>query len=263
MDQTLAKKLETTPGPIVPAHSLDTFSWAPWLTASGCLFLVFFAVTWFVVTNDARDFDRLCRDTMQTHAQNHAPVPHFFFLVTWLGGVVGLTLLATTGTVTMCLRKNYLLAAIWVLATAGGALVNLGVKHTVNNPRPEIETRDASVAWITNPSYPSGHAMGSAIGLGMCFFVVLRFVQKKRARILLGTSLILLVLLIGFSRIYLRAHWFTDVLGGFALGACWLILCLAVHEWARSTSMAELNALATRATEPIPELIPQTGQQEV
>jgi membrane-associated phospholipid phosphatase len=263
MDQTLTKKLETASEPILPTESLDTFSWAPWLTAMGGIFLVFFAVTWLVVTGEAGDFDRSCRDAMQAHAQDHIAVRHFFWLVTWVGGVVGLTLLATAGTITMLLRKNYLLAVIWILATAGGALVNLGVKHSVNNPRPEKETRDASVAWLTNPSYPSGHAMGSAIGVGMCLFVLLRFVRKKRARVLLPSALILLILLIGFSRIYLRAHWVTDVIGGFSLGTCWLILCLAIYEWARRTPLPELRVLTTAGTESIPELIPQAGRQEV
>ncbi|HMF15883.1 MAG TPA: phosphatase PAP2 family protein [Gemmataceae bacterium] len=262
MDQTLTKNLETASEPILPAESLDTFSWAPWLIAIGGSFLLFLALTWLVLTGEAQDFDRSCRDAMQAHAQSHTAVRHFFWLVTWVGGVVGLTLLATAGTLSMLVRKNYLLAAIWVLATAGGALVNLGVKHSVNNPRPETETRDASVAWLTNPSYPSGHAMGSAIGVGMCLFVVLRFVKKKRARIRLASTLILLILLIGLSRIYLRAHWVTDVLGGFSLGACWLILCLAIYVWARRTPIPDLRVLTTAGTEAIPELVPQAGRQE-
>src|SRR5262249_15348382 len=162
-------------------------------------------------------------------------------------------LLACAGTVTMFMRREYLLAAIWVLATAGGGLLNLGVKHSVNNPRPLKADRDPSVAWLTNPSFPSGHAMGSAIGLRMCVFAAHRFVKRKRARVLIGTALILLILLIGFSRIYLRAHWLTDVVAGFALGAAWLVLCLAVLSRIQA-ALVERPVLATAVV--VPEVPP-------
>jgi membrane-associated phospholipid phosphatase len=192
--------------------------------------LIFVILTWFVlVSNGCRDFDRFCRDTAKEHAGNNESIRNFFWLMTCLGGTVGLTLLASVGTLTMLFRKDYLLAAIWVLATAGGALVNLGVKYTVHQERPNPESRDPFVEHFRNPSYPSGHAMGSAIGLGMCLFVALRFMKRKWTRALTAAGLILLILLIGFSRVYLRAHWFSDVLGGFALGASWLLLCLAIH----------------------------------
>jgi undecaprenyl-diphosphatase len=192
--------------------------------------LIFVILTWLaLVSEEVRDFNLSCAKTMQEHAHNHPGMRHFFWLMTCLGGTVGLALLAMAGTLTMLFRKEYLLAAIWVLATAGGALVNLSVKHTVNNPRPEKEIRDLSVAHFSNPSYPSGHAMGSAIGLGMCLFAARRFLKRKPAKALTAAGLILLILLIGFSRIYLRAHWLTDVLGGFALGTSWLLLCLAIH----------------------------------
>jgi undecaprenyl-diphosphatase len=235
---------------LLPVSQSFPFSWIPWLTAIGGMFLVFAVLTWLMLTHaDVQAFDQLCKDTMKAHAQNHGGVRNFFWLVTWLGGVVGLTLLATVGTVTMFLRKEYLLAGIWVLATAGGALLNLGVKHSVNNPRPLQTDRDPSVAWITNPSFPSGHAMGSAIGLGMCLVVALRFLKKKRSRILISAAVILLILLIGFSRIYLRAHWFTDVVGGFTLAAAWLVCCLALLNRIEM-SLAQTPALAKAVVGP-------------
>jgi undecaprenyl-diphosphatase len=230
MDQSSSKEPAPASETIAQPCSPALFSWSPWLMVSTGIFLLFVVVTWLVLTHEeVQSFDRLCRDTMKEHAQNHVPVRHFFWLTTWLGGVVGLTLLSSAGTIVLFVRKNYLLAAIWVLAAGGGALVNLGVKHSVNNPRPATEDRDPAVAWLTNPSYPSGHAMGSTIGLGMCLFMALHFLKRKPEKILMAVGLAVLILLIGFSRIYLRAHWFTDVLGGFALGASWLVFCLAIY----------------------------------
>ena len=230
MDQPSPKEIETASEPPVPSRSLAPFSWVPWLTTICAALLIFVIVTWLILVSDGvRDFNRSCAETMRTHAHNHPGVLQFFLLVTCVGGIVSLTILATTGTLTMFFRRDYLLADIWVVATAGGALLNLAVKHTVDNPRPEPATRDPSVAYIANPSYPSGHAMGSAIGLGMCLFVALRFLKRTSAKVLSAAGLVLLILLIGFSRVYLRAHWVTDVLGGYALGTSWLVLCLAIH----------------------------------
>src|SRR5579864_69779 len=130
MDQPSLKNPATASGDVSRRwrsglEPLASFSWTPWLIVASGFLLVFLTVTWLVFTHEeVQTFDRICKDTMKTHAQNHAPMRHFFWLVTWLGGVVGLTLLSTVGTVTMFLRKNYLLAAIWVLAAGGGALVN-------------------------------------------------------------------------------------------------------------------------------------------
>jgi membrane-associated phospholipid phosphatase len=230
MDQASPKKIVTPFKALVPPSSLAPFSWVPWLTTIGTALLIFVIVTWLIlVSNEVRDFNRSCAETMRAHAHNHPRMRQFFWLITWVGGIVSLTILGSTGTLTMFFRRDYLLAGIWVLATAGGALLNLAVKHTVENPRPEPATRDPFVAWIDNPSYPSGHAMGSAIGLGMCLFVALRFLKRKSAKALSAAGVVLLILLIGFSRVYLRAHWLTDVLGGYALGTSWLVLCLAIH----------------------------------
>ncbi len=225
MDSSSPGKLEAT------AEQVTPFSWVPWLTAACGSFLIFVILTWLIrVDERVSNFDLSCAGIMQEHAGNNEAIRNFFWLMTCLGGTVGLALLASAGTLTMFLRKEYLLAAIWVLATAGGALVNLSVKYTVHRERPKPNTRDPFVEHFHNPSYPSGHAMGSAIGLGICLFAVLRFLKRQRGKILTAAALILLILLIGFSRVYLRAHWLTDVLGGFALGTSWLIFCLAIHE---------------------------------
>ena len=236
MDQASLGKIKTNELTVQGAP----FSWAPWLTAVSGTLLVFVTLTWLILTSqDIRDFDLSIARTLQQDAHDHSAVRQFFWLVTWVGGIVGLTVLATTGTLTMLFSRRYLLAAIWVLATAGGALVNLAIKETVARVRPIPEMRDESVAHIGNPSFPSGHAMGSAIGMGMCLFVALRFLNGKRAKLLISIGLVMLILLIGFSRIYLRAHWFTDVLGGFTLGASWLVLCLAIATRFRAGAPSE------------------------
>jgi undecaprenyl-diphosphatase len=68
--------------------------------------------------------------------------------------------------------------------------------------------------------------MGCAIGYGMLAYALI-LPQRRRPRRLAALILMTaLVLAIGFSRIYLRAHWFSDVVGGWTIGIAWLFLCL-------------------------------------
>lgn len=77
----------------------------------------------------------------------------------------------------------------------------------------------------TGAAFPCGHATQAIAVWGMLTVLLLRG-HGRRARTAAVTGSTLLVLLIGASRIYLGAHWLTDVVGGFALGGMWLALGL-------------------------------------
>jgi undecaprenyl-diphosphatase len=70
--------------------------------------------------------------------------------------------------------------------------------------------------------------MGSVIGYGSLAYVGTVLLRRRWAKALLVALVAALVLLIGLSRIYLRAHWFSDVIGGFAIGICWLWACITI-----------------------------------
>src|SRR5262249_56884002 len=81
-----------------------------------------------------------------------------------------------------------------------------------------------------NFRFASGHWMGSIIGYGLLAYVLVLLLPWRRAKAAVVVALAVLILGIGFSRIYLGAHWLTDVIGGFTLGACWLAVCVAILE---------------------------------
>lgn len=110
------------------------------------------------------------------------------------------------------------LATFVVVASAGGGLVNLAVKLTVNRNRPVF---DEPLAEALGKSFPSGHAMGSTVVYGALLLVFLPALPRSR-RVPVAVGTVVLVLAIGASRIGLGVHYLSDVVAGYLLGLAWL-----------------------------------------
>ncbi len=102
---------------------------------------------------------------------------------------------------------------------AGSAVLNQLLKGLFERPRPQFEH---PLLVETSYSFPSGHAMESFVVYGMLtYFAVLALRSwEQRVGVVLGAAL--LVVLIGFSRMYLGVHYLSDVLAGYAAGGVWL-----------------------------------------
>ena len=207
-------------------------AWLPWLCASAVALLAFTVITWLMFTSaELNQLDRDWAVACKKHAETHDGLREFLRrYFTHLGGTVFLAIVATAGTLAMAARQHWLLALTWVLAAGGGGLLNYEIKAVIDRPRPGPELRDPNLR-VRHDSFPSGHAMGSTIGYGMCLYAGFVFIRRRGVRIALVIATIVLVGLIGFSRIYLRAHWFSDILGGYALGSAWLLFSLALGRW--------------------------------
>ncbi|OQP67370.1 hypothetical protein A3860_03185 [Niastella vici] len=100
-------------------------------------------------------------------------------------------------------------------------LIMLGLKLLFNRHRPLIPLLEPA----RGLSFPSGHAFMSVCFYGLLMIIIWR--EERPHPVLKWVLLILVVMLllcIGFSRIYLRVHYFTDVLAGFCIGSTWLFL---------------------------------------
>lgn len=201
----------------------------------GLAVFIFFAVE-VLNAGPVTHFDQQVAERLKEHADAHPTVLWTLRVVTHVGGVPAMVGLAVLGVVVSLIRREYLLAALWVIAPAGGALLNQGVKTVIDRQRPPLELRDTAVT-ETNESYPSGHSQGSTIGFGTLAYALLLQLRSRSTRVLMVIGLTLLVVLIGFSRMYLRAHWFSDVLGGFGLGAAWLAVCVLGTEILRQRAL--------------------------
>lgn len=101
----------------------------------------------------------------------------------------------------------------------GSITLNLVLKYFFDRQRPMAPLVEAS-----GLSFPSGHSMVAASFYGLLIYLVWHNVKNVRLRNLLVGLLTVFVVLIGFSRIYLRVHYASDVLAGFAAGFLWVIV---------------------------------------
>ncbi|MEV6279854.1 phosphatase PAP2 family protein [Nocardia sp. NPDC051832] len=161
-------------------------------------------------------------------------------VVTAFGATATLLSVLAVAAVWLSLRRLPRLAVYVILTGAGGLMLNAVVKQLVERLRPVVETPVHSVAgW----SFPSGHAMGSLVCYGV---VVLVFapIQRERVRRTVTGFAVLLVAVIGLSRIALGVHYLTDVLAGWLLGALWLLLAtVAFDRWRREAGIADPGPL--------------------
>ncbi len=172
-------------------------------------------------------FDLAVAGDMEEHANDHPAPLHFFRAVTQAGSIAAICVLTLAGAMVALVRRHRRLATVWLVAAVGCGLLNMTLKWFIDRHRPL--NPDSSVHAVNN-SYPSGHSMGSVIGYGMLAYSLFLGLRRRWARGAVIGLLAVLVLLIGFSRIYLRAHYVTDVLGGFCIGAVWLAVCVSGAE---------------------------------
>ena len=198
------------------------------VAAAGCLWL-FGGLAEDVVNNDPLvRFDLAIATAL--HDLATPPLTTFFLVVTALGSIETIALVGLAGAVNFGVRRRWLHLGTWLAAVAGGAALNQLLKALFGRPRPYFEH---PLVLETSYSFPSGHAMEALVLYGMlAYFAVLTFrTWRIRTAIVFGAAL--LVLLIGFSRMYLGVHYFSDVVAGYAAGGVWLSTCITAMEFAR------------------------------
>jgi len=199
------------------------------LLLSLCLLGLFVEIARAVEENRTQ-FDEHFGQACAQHRQESPVSRGFFLVITQFGSFNMMTTLAIFGALLLLVYRRRLLALVWVLAPAIGGLLDAALKQFYNRPRPLF--RDPAVFEDTL-SFPSGHSLASLIAFGLLAYVLVLILPRVWMRVAVVVLLGLLVLSIGFSRAYLGAHYLTDVLGGFAVGGCWLAVCISGLETIR------------------------------
>ena len=122
----------------------------------------------------------------------------------------------------LLIRKEKGMALTVLIVALSSLFLKLGLKELFRRPRPD----NPLVEGITNYSFPSGHALMSVAFYGLLIWMGGRYIREPRTRFFFTLLMLLLIGLIGFSRLYLRVHYPSDVIAGYCLGTAWLWLCL-------------------------------------
>lgn len=128
-------------------------------------------------------------------------------------------------------------------------LLMFGLKHLFARQRPG----DQLLETAKNFSYPSGHALMSVTFYGLIIYIVWHSVRNKTLKWTLIVLLILWILLIGLSRLYLRRHYYSDVMAGFAIGFLWLVISVKVIRRIEKYSQRNINPVVQQPS-PTPTL---------
>lgn len=113
-----------------------------------------------------------------------------------------------------------------VINLLGITIINNLIKVIVARPRPDINR----LVTETGYSFPSGHSITSMVFYGYLVYLIYKYINNKKIKIPLMIFLILLIPIIGLSRIYLGVHYTSDVLCGFLLGIVYLILFISISK---------------------------------
>ena len=121
--------------------------------------------------------------------------------------------------------------AIYLLGTTGiGALLLLELKRYFARARPDLAE---ALRRASGYSFPSGHAMGSAVAFGALGYLALRTQRTWRAKAAVLAGAMTLVVTIALSRVYLGVHWISDVGAGVTIGALWVTIATVAYETSR------------------------------
>jgi len=199
-------------------------------------FLAFLNLSEEVAEGDTKVFDlRVLRALRLPGDPNSLIGPQWLHIaaadITALGSVtvLGLIVLLAMGLM-LCLRR-WTEALVVLVGAGGGVVISQGLKQLFGRERPDLVYRAVEAA---NPSFPSGHAMLSAVVFLTLGALAARFATLRRVKALALGAAVLLSLLVGASRIYLGVHWTSDVLAGWSVGAAWAMACwLVAWAWGR------------------------------
>lgn len=149
--------------------------------------------------------------------------------VTALGSIPVLGLLGLLALGYLVLDGRWRAVLLLLVSLPGGLLLNSLLKQGFDRPRPALVAR---LMDVQTASFPSGHAMLSAIGFLTLGALLASGARGRRHRAYILGMAVALTLLVGGSRVWLGVHWPTDVLAGWCLGAAWAMGCwLTLRDW--------------------------------
>ena len=206
------------------------------------LLLLFIFLAGEVAEGDTLAFDTRILRALRSPTNPSKPIgpdwiESLLFDLTALGSpvILGLVVGAVVGYLLLQERRRTALAV--TITTLSGELVDSAMKHAFNRPRPTIVP---ALRQVFSTSFPSGHAMESAIVYLTLGTILMRIADRRLTKLYCLGVAVLLSALAGISRIWLGVHYPSDVLGGWMIGFVWASICWLATE--RFESRAGIDA---------------------
>jgi membrane-associated phospholipid phosphatase len=193
-------------------------------TVSICVLFIAAAI-FFLLADEVGEQDWLVQfdHALSTSLHEHSTIATvgIFQTNSSLGDASTLTAVGLLVIVGLVVTRHWQLVFVWVIALLGVGFLNESLKNTFRRVRPQLPD-----PWIVEPgwSFPSGHAMGSLVVYGMLAYFLTLMVTNRTLRYCIIVITTTLVVTIGFSRIYLGVHYFSDVVAGYCAATFWLVL---------------------------------------
>ncbi|MCL4456603.1 MAG: bifunctional DedA family/phosphatase PAP2 family protein [Nitrospirae bacterium] len=148
-------------------------------------------------------------------------ITRFMVDITNIGGVYLIVITTAAMALYLLYRRHWWeLFTLFLIVGFGESLLVI-LKLFFHRPRPMPQMVAAH-----GYAFPSGHSFAAMIVYGSLIYMTWKFIKGEALRFIVFFLSILLIILIGISRIYLNVHYLTDVLGGYAAGLSWLVLCI-------------------------------------
>lgn len=182
----------------------------------------FVILTFIVSAFPVSIVDREFSEEVQEH--QYPTLDSLMKLISWFGHITNSIIMVLASALVFYLLK-YKKEALFLVLTLLSGLVSASMKIWINRPRP-TEDVVKIIEIAKRQSFPSGHVLFYVVFFGFLALLMYHIETIHRnLRVLVAGVSLSLIFTVPFSRIYLGAHWFTDVLGGFLLGTiCLLIL---------------------------------------
>jgi undecaprenyl-diphosphatase len=185
-----------------------------------------------VVSGSTQNLDQWAVDAFRQIVLRHVPIApeaidQTFMDISALGGPTVLLMMTAAVLGFLLWDRRYNALLLMTMATVGGVMLTWLLKEAISRSRPE----GMHLALIQFSSFPSGHSMLSAVIYPTLGTLLARLVPRKRLKIYFMLVALTLSFLIGISRIYLRVHYPTDVLAGWAAGLAWAAFCWTIAKY--------------------------------
>jgi undecaprenyl-diphosphatase len=172
-------------------------------------------------------FDAVLVRAARTAVDGSASLRSVMLDFTALGDNTTLIVLTSLIVGFFALGREWATALYLAVSTGVGALATTVLKLMFQRARPDIVEH---LVPTSTASFPSGHAMNSAVVFLTLAVILGRTIERRAQRVYLLAAAAALVVAIGVSRVFLGVHWPTDVLAGWTVGAAWAITCAMAME---------------------------------